>query len=218
MTQIKSQLLNTSKLFIGLTIVVSCVVLLAYVISEISINVSSWLSLDGDPSTLIDLSINSLLVSVTTMYVLATYKMLKETEQSIDQNKEIIKFNTRIHNLSRIQDQLENFYYPLNDLLNSQFGITETKDRINGNQNTIPVIRIRVDFKDAETKKSTGFADIINHQYLAKEGTKQLLNQFLTKIYNSASSTDSKLIELYNNLNSAVIEDIKKLNEEYKNT
>ena len=76
-------------------------------------------------------------------------------------------------------------------------------------------ICIDFDLKSFEQRNLASFNEIINHQYLADNRTKDIFIQFINKIYDSCSSTDSEFIIIYENLILSLDEAIIELNKQF---
>lgn len=196
--------------------IVACVLVLSFAISQLSLDISNWLSSDAESSTLIDLSVNSILVSVTIVYVLATYGILAKTEESIKQNKRSMDENSKNQERKLIEDKFEKFYFPLDNLLKSEFEIDSNPIVTTNGTKSGPSIKCKRTFSYVEDRNASGLTGIINCQYLAKQETRALLKNLISKIYESASSTDQELIQIYSDLKLSVAEDIRELNEKFE--
>lgn len=93
--------------------IVTAVVLLSYSISLIALILADFLPSNENASTLTDLSVNSIFVAVTSIYVLATFGILTRTEESIKQNEKNIENTLRAQQIAYVERKLEYFYYPL---------------------------------------------------------------------------------------------------------
>ena len=189
------------------------VLFLSYAISGFSILLSAFLPFKIDSLTLIDLSINSIFVAVTTVYVFFTYGILNKTQDSIKQNEKNIELTLKSQKVILIQKKLEDFYYPLYDFLNAYVSTKEEKQK--NSEKMEKSIRIDLNLKDSEQRNLASFNEIINHQYLADNRTKNLFSQFIHKIYDSCKSTDSEFIKIHENLILSLDEVIIELNKQF---
>ena len=197
----------------GMVGIILFVLFLSYAISWFSILLSAFLPFKIDSLTLIDLSINSVFVAVTTIYVFFTYGILMKTQDSIKQNEKNIELTLKSQKIILIQKKLEDFYYPLYDFLNAYVSTKEEKQK--KSEKMGKSICIDLNLKNSEQRNLASFNEIINHQYLADNRTKDLFSQFIHKIYKSCNSTDSELIQIYENLIFSLDEAIIELNEQF---
>ena len=197
----------------GMVGIIIFVLFLSSVISWFSILLPAFLPFKIDSLTLIDLSANSLFVAVTTIYVFFTYEILTKTQDSIKQNEKNIELTLKSQKIILIQKKLEDFYYPLYDFLNAYVSTKEEKQK--NSEKMEKSIRIDLNLKDSEQRNLASFNEIINHQYLADNRTKNLFSQFIHKIYDSCNSTDSEFIKIHENLIFSLEGAITELNKQF---
>lgn len=198
---------------VGVVVITFFVLILSSAISWFSILLPAFLPFKIDFLTLIDLSANSLFVAVTTIYVFFTYEILTKTQDSIKQNEKNIELTLKSQKIILIQKKLENFYYPLYDFLNAYVSTKEEKQ--NNSEIMGKSIHIDLNLKSYEQRNRTSFDEIINHQYLADNRTKDLFSAFINKIYSSCNSTDSEFIKIYDDLILSLNEAIIELNKQF---
>lgn len=137
-----------------------------------------------------------LLSIITILYVVFTGQTVEESKKE--------------RSVSFIMKRLEEFYYPLDELLKTYVHVVEPK-----NDNTDEPereLRIRATLRQRESRiQIENYQDIINHQYLAENDTKVILDKFLATNISKARTTEKEDLNRYDKLVALIKNDIVKL-------
>lgn len=162
-----------------------------------------------------------ILVFITGLYVYFTMGILKQSEASVEQSEASVKQTEIIieqtkkgQKIAFTEKRLENFYYPLKDFLEKYVVVHQSRpdEKIQGE------IRIVPDLSDYNTRnKIPEYRDIIKYQYLAKNRTKSLFDDFMKNNILKKKSREIDDLNRHNDLVNAVNNDIAILNEELDN-
>jgi hypothetical protein len=170
---------------------------LSPLIHKISILLGSSISLDLNFTTLVDFLSNSLFISVTVVYVMATYRIVETTKDSIKQNQES-------REIEFIEKRLEQFYMPLHNFLTAYISI-RSKDNVNE-----LIVNNELYQYDKRLQNSL-YKDIVYHKYLVLPKTNPYFNHFLEIGMKQRNSSNPEVIKSYHDLMDEIDTDIKKL-------
>lgn len=151
-----------------------------------------------------------LLAFITIVYVVFTGQIVKQTEKNIKQTENIITESEKERKVTFIMKRLEEFYYPLNDLLKGYVNVVKTN---NDNNDVFErELRIRQELHLRTNRNIIkNYQDVINHQYLAENDTKVILDQFLDECIVKDRTTEKEDLNCYDKLIELIERDITKL-------
>ena len=141
------------------------------------------------------------LAIITIVYVFFTGESIHQTDSTIEELRKERK-------MALITKRLEEFYYPLDELLKTYVSVTDKSE---------PELRINVALRNRRYRiEIKNYQDITNHQYLAEKDTKVSLDQFLNVISFKNRSKDEKYHDCYNTLVELIKKDISKLQKDFE--
>ena len=141
------------------------------------------------------------LAIITIVYVFFTGESIHQTDSTIEELRKERK-------MALITKRLEEFYYPLDELLKTYVSVTDESE---------PELRINVALRNRRHRiEIKNYQDITNHQYLAEKDTKVSLDQFLNVISFKNRSKDEKYHDCYNTLVELIKKDISKLQKDFE--
>ena len=141
------------------------------------------------------------LAIITIVYVFFTGESIHQTDSTIEELRKERK-------MALITKRLEEFYYPLDELLKTYVSVTDESE---------PELRINVALRNRRNRiLIKNYQDITNHQYLAEKDTKVSLDQFLNVISFKNGSKDEKYHGCYNTLVELIKKDISKLQNDFE--
>lgn len=153
-----------------------------------------------------------LLAFITILYVVFTGLIVEQTNKNFKQTADIITESKKERKIAFIMKRLEEFYYPLDELLKTYVHIVKIKN----DETDVSVRELRVDDILRHRKdriKIKNYQDTINHQYLAEKDTKVILDTFLGKNIYKARTTEKEYLDCHDELVKLIENDICKLRE-----
>lgn len=151
-----------------------------------------------------------LLVFITILYVVFTGQIVKQTEKNLKQTENIIAESEKERKVVFIMKRLEEFYYPLDNLLKTYVKVVETN---NDNKDVYErELRIRQELYSITGRNSIkSYQDVIKHQYLAENDTKDIFDHVARKIFTTSRTTKKEDLNCYDKLIELIERDITKL-------
>ena len=162
------------------------------------------------------------LVFITIVYVFFTGQMVELTKNSHEQTNESIRQTENAieemrteRKMTFIMKRLEEFYYPLCNLLKTY--VWEVQSNAN-NKDNVMQRELSIRFKASRKDKNDvlDYTAVVNRQYLAESDTKAALDYFLKFIIVKDKVSSTKDLDCYDKFVVLIKRDISKLRDEFE--
>lgn len=156
-----------------------------------------------------------LLAFITIIYVIFTGQMVEQTKKSIYQTDNTIEEMRKERKMTFIMKRLEEFYYPLCNLLKTYVREMPSSARSEDNNMRRQLnIRFRAHKKDKNDVPD--YIAVVNHQYLAENDTKAAFDYFSKYIIVKDTVSNTKDLKCYDIFVDLIKRDINKLRDEFE--
>lgn len=156
-----------------------------------------------------------LLAFITIIYVIFTGQMVEQTKKTMHQTDNTIEEMRTERKMTFIMKRLEEFYYPLCNLLKTY--VWEVQSNAN-NKDNVMQRELSIRFKASRKDKNDvlDYTSVVNRQYLAESDTKAALDYFLKFIIVKDKVSSTKDLDCYDKFVVLIKRDINKLRDEFE--